>query len=193
VNAGHAVGCCVRLTDGGICAELVEPGAPLSLCAQHALVAHDWVVREVGATDLLPSPCVACGSRVGVRYPSGWLCAACEWRVGDVPDAELLAEASVVDVVYYLRFDDRIKIGTTGNPRGRFASLPWDELLAFELGNRQLERRRHEQFAAHRVPRTEWFEWNAPLAAHIAEISEGVSDPWEQYALWRSRRVALRA
>lgn len=42
-----------------------------------------------GATDPLPSPCRLCGSRVGVRYPSAWICAICEWRVGEVPDGGL--------------------------------------------------------------------------------------------------------
>ena len=43
---------------------------------------------EFGVTDVLPSPCLACGSRLGVRYPSGWLCAICEWRVGELPDGD---------------------------------------------------------------------------------------------------------
>ncbi len=128
----------------------------IPLCEHHLLVAHDWVAREVGVTDRLPSPCLACGSRLGVRYPSGWLCAICEWKVGDIPDA---APGAVrVDVVYYLRYRDRVKIGTSGNPRGRFAALLHEEVLAFERGDRELEQRRHAQFAAQRIPRTEWFE-----------------------------------
>ena len=79
--------CGIVLPDGRTCGEPVETGAPLDLCTRHLLEAHDWVARRVGTTDLLPSPCLACGSRIGVRYPSGWVCAECEWRVGEVPGA----------------------------------------------------------------------------------------------------------
>lgn len=166
------------------------PGAPVALCRDHLLLAHDWVVGEVGATDLLPSPCRLCGSRVGVRFPSGWLCAECDWRVGEAPDGELPSPR--VDVVYYLRFEDRVKIGTSSNPRARIAALPHHEVLAFELGDRALERRRHAQFADFRIPGTEWFEANDDLVVHVALLREGVDDPWRRYAFWLSRAHALR-
>jgi hypothetical protein len=184
--------CGIILESGDACAEPVAPDAPLNLCTGHLLAAHDWVVGEVGVTDLLPSACVACGSRLGVRYPSGWLCAVCEWRVGDVADPEDVASVRV-DVVYYLRFRDRIKIGTTANPRQRLATLRHDELLAFEPGDRAVEQRRHAQFAEHRLERSEWFAVNDTLAGHIAVLRSGVDDPWSLYALWRSQRLALRA
>jgi hypothetical protein len=163
--------------------------APLPLCTQHLLAAHEWVVRDVGVTDLLPSPCQACGSPVGVRYPSGWICGVCEWRVGS------LAEPSApvrVDVVYYIRWRDRIKIGTTGNPRSRLAALPHDEVLAFEQGGRMLEQRRHAQFAEHRYPGSEWFRSHPALTAHVLELSAGVDTPWSRYAYWVSRELARR-
>jgi hypothetical protein len=181
---------CFASYAGVRCGRGVEVGAPGGLCSQHLLAAYEWVAREVGVTDLLPSPCLACGGRVGVHYPSGWICAVCEWRVGDIPDDVVSFR---VDVVYYLRFQDRIKIGTSGNPRVRFASLPWDEVLAFERGGRPLEQRRHAQFAGHRIPRTEWFEANAELSAHVAQLRQGVDDPWHQYAAWLSSAIALRA
>ena len=62
-------------------------------------------------------PAGSCGSRLGIRYPSGWLCAVCEWRHGDLIDHELPPPR--VDVVYYLRYDERVKIGTSSNPRQR--------------------------------------------------------------------------
>ena len=182
--------CGVVLDDGRACPGPVDADAPLNLCAEHLLAAYDWVARDVGVTDLLQSPCVACGSQVGVRYPSGWICAECEWRVGDVPDDEL--ERAPVEVVYYIRFRDQIKIGTSTNPRLRLASLPHDEVLAFERGGRLLERRRHVQFAAHRFPGTEWFAVHDALLAHIAELSIGVDDPWTEYGRWVSRRLAAR-
>ena len=180
--------CGILLADGRACGRPTEPGAPLNLCTEHLLVAHDWVAREVGSTDLLPSPCAACGSHVGVRYPSGWICAECEWRVGDRPDDELVRP--VVEVVYYIRYRDQVKIGTSMNPRLRLATLPHDEVLAFERGGRALEQRRHAQFAGHRFPGTEWFAVHDALLAHIAELQEGVEDPWAQYGRWVSRALA---
>ena len=178
------------LTDGHHCDAPVAASAPLNLCEEHLLVAYDWVTRDVGVTDLLPNACTACGSCVGVRYPSGWICAECEWRVGEVPDVEL--ERPVIEVVYYIRYRDQIKIGTSTNPRLRLASLPHDEVLAFERGGRSVEQRRHVQFAAHRFAGTEWFAVHDALLAHVAELGAGVDDPWVEYGRWVSRRLALR-
>ena len=189
-RAGAATGCCVVAADGRPCGRPIEPGAPLGLCREHLLEAHDWVTRDVGATDLLPAPCRACGYQVGVRFPSGWICAECEWRVGDVPDDEL--DRPRVEVVYYIRWRDQIKIGTSVNPRMRLATLPHDEVLAFERGGRPLEQRRHAQFAAHRFAGTEWFAVHDALLDHIAELASGVDDPWAEYERWVLRRIALR-
>jgi hypothetical protein len=184
-------GCVIPLSTGLACSEPVSPGTPLDLCHDHLLAAHDWVAGDAGVTDLLPSPCLACGSRLGVRYPSGWMCAICEWRVGAVVDqADVVAVR--VDVVYYLRFRDQIKIGTSATPRHRLAAIRHDELLAFERGNRSLEQRRHAQFAAHRLGRSEWFAAHPELLAHIDTLRRGVDDPWQLYALWRSEQLALR-
>ena len=172
-----------------LCDRPAHPGAPVRLCLPHLLEAHDAVDAEFGVTDLLPSACAFCGSRLGVRYPSGWLCGVCEWRVGEPPPDR--TAAARVDVVYYLRFDDRIKIGTTANPAQRFAALPHDEVLAFERGDRMLEHRRHEQFAPLRIPGTEWFETDAALLDHVARVAAGASDPWAILARWRSEAAAL--
>ena len=179
------------LADGGACALPVAADAPLALCERHLALAADWVQRHDGVTDLLPDPCRLCGSRLGVRYPSGWICAVCEWVVGQTVDGELPPVR--VDVVYYLRLGERVKIGTTANPRQRLAALPYDELLAFERGDRAVEQRRHTQFAEYRIARSEWFAVNGVLAAHIDVLRAGVDDPWSLYALWRSQRLALES
>ena len=158
-------------TPTSACGGPVDPGTPLALCRDHLLEAYDWVARDVGVTDLLPSRCRACGSAVGVRYPSGWICAECEWRVGEVPDDEL--DRPRVEVVYYIRWRDQIKIGTSINPRMRLAALPHDEVLAFERGGRSLEQRRHRQFADHRYAGTEWFSVHEALLAQSPSSRPG--------------------
>jgi hypothetical protein len=173
---------------GAACGAPADPSAPFEICTRHLLSAYESVAGEVGVTDALPSPCLACGSRLGVRYPSGWLCAVCEWRLGERPDDE--TEPVRVDVVYYVRFGDRIKIGTSANPRGRLAQLHVEELLALERGTRLLEQRRHAQFAAHRLG-GEWFAPHTALEAHIAALAAGVDDPWALYDRWRSEALAL--
>jgi hypothetical protein len=171
-----------------LCPAPAHPGAPLRLCLPHLLEAHDWADGEFGVTDLLPSPCAFCGSRLGVRYPSGWICAVCEWRATELPPEE--AAASRVDVVYYLRYRDRIKIGTTANPAQRFAALPHDEVLAFERGDRRREQQRHTEFAELRIPGTEWFETDVRLLRHVAGLRAAAGDPWDLLARWRSARAA---
>ncbi len=162
----------------------------MALCERHAAAASEWFDAENGVTDVLPSPCVLCGSRLGVRYRSGWLCAVCEWRHGEVPDGELPPPR--VDVVYYLGYADRVKIGTTANPRQRLAAIWHEDLLAFERGDRALERRRHAQFADERYERTEWFRLTDRLHRHIAVLSAGADDPWALHARWVSEAVGLR-
>ncbi|MDQ1136488.1 hypothetical protein QE410_001287 [Microbacterium sp. SORGH_AS 1204] len=172
------------------CTGAVMPSAPVALCAWHAAVSADWVTAHDGVTDVLPAPCRLCGSRLGVRWPSGWLCAVCEWRIGDPVDDELPPPR--VDVVYYLRYGDRIKIGTTAQPRRRLAAIWHDELLAFERGDRMVERRRHALFAEERFERTEWFRRSPALDAHVASLAAGVDDPWALFARWTSEAIARR-
>ncbi len=165
-----------------------DPSAPLPLCEQHLAIAADWFTRENGLIDVLPSPCLACGSRLGARYPSGWICAVCEWRYGEVPDADVALPR--LDVVYYLRHGERVKIGTTANPRQRFAAIWNEEVLAFERGDRRLEQRRHEQFATDRFPGSEWFRLTPPLAAHVEAVAAG-REPWDVHARWMSEAIAI--
>jgi hypothetical protein len=171
------------------CRAASEPDAPLPLCTPHLAEAGAWATRRDGVEDLLPAPCAACGARVGIRYPSGWACAVCEWRPGEVPDPDLAPPR--VDVVYYLRFADRVKIGTTASPRQRFAAIRHEEVLAFERGDRHLERRRHEQFAGDRYPGSEWFRLTPRIAAHIDALAGG-RDPWDLHARWVSAALAAR-
>lgn len=171
------------------CGEPAATGALVALCADHLALAVDSAAA-IGCEDALPSPCPACASRLGVRYPSGWLCAQCEWRHGEQPDADLPPPR--VDVVYYLRFDERFKIGTTANLRQRLAAIRHHELVALERGDRLRERMRHAQFARTRHAGTEWFAPSPELAAHLEMLRAGIDDPWAQLARWRSEAAALR-
>jgi hypothetical protein len=145
-------------------------------------------VDPASATEPLPDdPCHLCGSLLGVRDPSGWSCAICGWRVGDVPDGDLAPPR--IDIVYYLRLDERLKIGTTANPRQRFAALGHDEVVAFERGDRALEQRRHREFAEWRLGSSEWFAFSEPLRAHVAVLGAGVLDPWSLWARWVSEAI----
>ncbi|WP_082513373.1 MULTISPECIES: GIY-YIG nuclease family protein [unclassified Leifsonia] len=181
--------CGIVFRDGSRCSGTAPTDADLNLCDQHLLAAAEVANGENGLTDLLPSPCPACGSPLGVHFPSGWICAVCEWRHGEMPDGELAPPR--LDVVYYIRFGDLIKIGTSANPRRRIASLPHDEVLAFERGDRRLERQRHLQFAAHQMNRGEWFQVHDELLTHIATLRGGV-DPWDTHGRWLSALLALR-
>ena len=172
------------------CGATVTADAPIALCETHLALAAEWAQRAWGVTDLLEAPCRACGARLGVRYSSGWLCAVCEWRVGDIPDGDIAPPR--IDVVYYLRQADRIKIGTTANPRQRFGAIWHEEVMAFERGDRALEQRRHAQFAADRFPGSEWFRMSEALSAHVAAVASGAIDPWDLFARWTSEAIALR-
>ena len=148
------------------------------------------VSETVGIEGELPALCRACGAGSGHRDSTGWICATCGWRVGDIPDADLPAVR--VEVVYYLRFRDRIKIGTSSNPRSRLAQLRFDELLAFERGGRTIEQERHSQFAEQRFPGREWFHSHRALTDHIDSLAAGIEDPWDLYKRWMSEQLALR-
>lgn len=99
-------------------------------------------------------------------------------------------ERPPVEVVYYLRYADRIKIGTSAQPRQRLGAIWHDELLAFERGGRALEQRRHREFAPLREG-GEWFRAAPELISHIATLD--CADPWRSHARWVSaalRRIA---
>lgn len=121
-----------------------------------------------------------------MRTADGPVCADCGWPVGAIPDADVPTPR--LDVVYYLRLGERVKIGTTFAPRQRFAALPHDEVLAFERGGRDLERRRHREFADDRLGTSEWFALGAGLRAHTAVLAAGV-DPWRTWARWLAESI----
>jgi hypothetical protein len=133
----------------------------------------------------LPGPCHLCGGRSGSRIGSAWICAACGWRYGDVPDSDL--PLPQIEVVYYLRYDRRVKIGTSRRPRQRLASIRHDELLAFERGGRPIEQQRHHEYAGIREG-GEWFTLTDDLRTHISGL-RAAGEPWQLYARWLSEAL----
>ena len=137
------------------------------------------------SNDVLPGPCHLCGGLSGVRIGEAWICAVCTWRFGDVPDGDL--PPPQVDVVYYLRFDRRVKIGTSRRPRQRLSRILHHELLAFERGGREIEQSRHREFASEREG-GEWFTLTERLHTHITALRHAC-EPWDLYARWFSEAL----
>ena len=114
------------------------------------------------------------------------------WTLDGEPDIDMLSFVTICaeagresarrqsgslreDIVYYILFGSRIKIGISATLRSRLDALPRGvKVLATESGGREVERQRHEQFAGCRVG-GEWFSLTRPLLAHIANLalSEG--------------------
>ena len=137
----------------------------------------------------LESPCRLCGATAGLRDAAGWSCATCGWRVGTYVDPDLPPPR--IDVVYYLRLGERVKIGTTFTPRQRFAALPHDEVLAFERGDRSLERQRHAEFADDRLGTSEWFALTPRIRRHVRALAAG-RPAWDVLARWLSEELSAR-
>ncbi|MFG3476458.1 GIY-YIG nuclease family protein [Streptomyces sp. NPDC047980] len=81
-------------------------------------------------------------------------------------------------VVYYVRRDQYVKIGTTVRLQERMRNLMPDQVLAIEPGSYTLERQLHTRFAHLRVSQSyEYFRMGADLRAHIALVVEKVGPP----------------
>ena len=142
-------------------------------------------VHTVSDLPPLPGPCGLCVGLRGTRHEGSLTCADCGWRYGDAPDPDL--PLPVIEVVYYVRYDRRVKIGTSRRPRQRVASIRHDELLAFEQGGRALEQQRHREFASVREG-GEWFTLTDEVSAHVAALRERGA-PWTLYARWLSEAL----
>ncbi|APQ42601.1 hypothetical protein phi16_gp098 [Corynebacterium phage phi16] len=85
-----------------------------------------------------------------------------------------------MSVVYYIQFQNLIKIGTTSDLRVRMAELPWDALLLTEPGSYEKERERHLQFndARHQG------EWFHPTPELLTFIEDRRRELFEHNARW---------
>jgi len=94
-------------------------------------------------------------------------------------------------VVYYVRFEDFVKIGTSRNLPSRLRAIPGHELLAVEPGNHATEHMRHMEFGALRFV-GEWFRNDPPLSAFITHVRSVYGSPLDAYEriMREGRRVA---
>lgn len=69
-------------------------------------------------------------------------------------------------VVYFLRLESRIKIGTTVDSQNRLAAIPWDSVELFIRGDVAEEQVLHEKFAQYRL-QGEWFQAAPELIEYI--------------------------
>lgn len=153
---------CTAEVEGGHghdCTRPVPDDAPMALCALHMALAAQWLAEHDLELARKVLGIAQHGPRLPIRNPG--------------------------QVVYYLRFGDRIKIGTTTDLPQRLQALPHDELLAIEPGGMTLERTRHLQFADLRVTR-EWFEAAPVLFSHAHELREKHGRPLSAWERWRS-------
>lgn len=124
------------------------------------------------------------GNECGQDIPAGAPISVCKQHMhiaekwlADTLAAKATAQVAPAGIVYYLRFGDRIKIGTTTNLRNRLQSLPHDEVLVTEPGDRDLEQMRHAQFGHARVSkRGEWFHMHPDLMSHIDMLTKHYSE-----------------
>lgn len=81
--------------------------------------------------------------------------------------------------VYYARDGARVKIGQSRNPWARIKEMrvaaPTVVLVATELGEVEVERKRHTEFAALHIA-GEWFRAEEPLLSHIASLGSPGND-----------------
>lgn len=165
---------CAGYHDSNRCRSGVAAGIPVDLCPEHA-----ENLRALWRLDLTVKQRAEDESRFGSetmerldryhltpqdpdRNRAAWLGMSLAMRS---PDAH-------APIVYYLRFGDRIKIGTTRNLPKRLAAVPHDEVLATELGDFQVEGSRHRQFQHLRI-KGEWFQPAQDLLDHIEGVRQG--------------------
>lgn len=186
------------MPNGSDCWRPPEPDGYADICTEHM---HEVAMAWAGQQPTRYSRCKACsGLNVAIdRLSRLQKCMMCgdvvEFEPIDVdsrnlgasephsPEQQLRPSTRTADVVYYLKFGDRVKIGTTGNLPERIKAIPHDEILAVEPGDLTRERGRHRMFAELRIdPHKEWFNIDDRLLAHTRYLRKQFGAPME---LWR--------
>lgn len=156
---GERTLCPVPTRSGRDCDRPVAPDSPVPICPRHLREAYLYVRDLIAAADP-ESLSVEDEKAEAVKLPKP-------------PETADPADC----VVYYIRFGDRIKIGTTRNVWKRVRAIPVDRILATEPGSYELERERHEQFGEFRHGNTEWFRDCPEIRQHINALRREYGDP----------------
>ena len=132
------------------CPEPVVRGAPVPLCRNHLLECSTFVYdtsKEYKAKTRRLEP------KTGQK------------------DSKLIKAAGRKDVVYFVRFGDRVKIGYSANFQRRMSEVPYDEILLLLPGTTAHERGLHEIFKEHRIT-GEWFHAHPDIMEFVKEQKE---------------------
>ena len=97
------------------------------------------------------------------------------WAEEDRVRRALIADGNT-SVVYYIRFRDAVKIGTSIDVEQRLTNHPWEELVAIEPGGIRLERQRHKMLRSSRLD-GEWFELTGDVVDVISDVNR-VNAQW---------------
>jgi len=176
--------CGIILQDDSDCNGTVSADHGLNLCMAHLKEAFEVYRRivDIEPTKKAIQVCAICGHEGAYPGTTGFMCALCGGKTPDftgkaVASYEYVEQSQAEraktqvhsDLVYYVLFSDRIKIGTTRDIRQRLQNIPNDRVLATEPGGRSVEAMRHNQFKAHRLT-GEWFSKAPELLAHIETL-----------------------
>lgn len=74
-------------------------------------------------------------------------------------------------VVYFIRFRDAVKVGTTTDLSTRMNELPWEEIVGIAPGGIHAEVQHHRNLRPYRI-HGEWFELTDEVAAYIQRVNE---------------------
>lgn len=194
--------CPIPMPDGSDCWREPEPDGFAGICSEHMFqIAKAWVgdpvLQRIRCDECMQlaivrdrlarlAVCQNCNHVTTLDYPI-----IDERRLGPAepdPNYPTYRVSARTDVVYYVRFGDRIKIGTTTNLPQRLAQLPVDELLAIEPGNVSKEKARHREFARLLIPgQQEWFRCEPALLGHASAIRQRYGAPMSAWRSWSAR------
>jgi hypothetical protein len=129
------------------CDEQADPDYPVSLCSRHVFLVVKRYLAQL-ATIQQNDPVLYEAIRAGRTDP------------------EPKRRRKPRHVVYFVRFGDRVKIGTSGNLAERLLVIPHDEVIGTIPGDVKVERQWHLVWADHRIV-GEWFQATPELLAAI--------------------------
>jgi hypothetical protein len=157
------------------------------LCSTHAVDVSIAVIQHERDTNRMVEFFKQQSTEQAVR--------AAHWRALDEQyEAEKAALRQDRDgFVYYLQVGERLKIGYSVDVKRRMRAYPPGcELLAVEPGDRDLETRRHRQFAGSRTDGREWFRPTPDILELVAEIVKTYGEPRRFAHHYRRNEQAMR-